>query len=69
MHLINGIARIFEYEVLKDEEGNEVWELTALIEGQIKKGMLNGYARVMNFESEICFVGFWTPRVNVIENW
>jgi len=43
--------------------------LTSLIEGQFKNGKLNGYARVMNFETEICMVGFWAPKTAQTETW
>lgn len=33
MRVLNGIARMLEYEVIQDEEGNQALVLTSLIEG------------------------------------
>jgi hypothetical protein len=69
MRVLNGITRVLEYEVIQDEDGNQGLNLTAILEGQLKNGKLDGYARVMNFVTEICMVGYWTPRINQVENW
>jgi hypothetical protein len=36
MKVLNGIARIIEYEVMQDEEGNQGIVLSTLLEGQFK---------------------------------
>jgi len=69
MQVLNGIVRMLEYEVVNDDEGNQSLELTALIEGMMRRGKLHGFARVMNFETETCLVGYWEPKTMSVENW
>ena len=57
MHLLTGIARVAEYEVILDGE-EPTYKLITLIEGQIEEGRLNGFGRTFNFETAVCSYGF-----------